>query len=231
MTVDTEKFEKAIGYTFKDKNLIYLALSHSSYVNENKLSPTHSYERLEFLGDSIVNMLVGEKLYKDYPKLPEGELTRIRAIVVCESTFYHCIKKLNIGQFMLLGRGEEMTGGRERVSILADLFEAITGAIYLDGSMEEARNFALNQLHSIIIDAINGTVFMDYKTQLQETLQKNGETKIIYTVIKQFGPDHDKEFIVEVKNNDTTLGTGQGKSKKEAEQIAAKYALKILNSN
>lgn len=223
--LDIEKLEKILGYTFSNKALGFLALSHSSYANERKGGHLDSYERLEFLGDSIVNMIVSEYLYTNYSTLPEGELTRIRAIVVCEPTFFSCVKKLGLGDFLLLGKGEEMTGGRERVSILADIFEAITGAIYLDGSFDEAKGFALSQLKPIIADAVSGTVFMDYKTQLQEVLQKTSEAKISYIVEKETGPDHSKEFWVQVKNDSKILGRGKGKSKKEAEQNAAKEAI------
>lgn len=226
--LDINKFEKIINYSFKDKKFALLALSHSSYANEKKGGHLNSYERLEFLGDSIVNMIVSDYLYANYTTLPEGELTRIRAIVVCEPTFCGCVKKLGLGNYLLLGKGEELTGGRERVSILADIFEAVTGAIYLDGGFEEASKFAMTHLKPIIVDAINGTVFMDYKTQLQEMLQKNNNAKILYSIEKETGPDHSKEFWVQVTNDNRLLGRGKGKSKKEAEQNAAKAAMNKL---
>lgn len=226
---DISRLEEIICYTFKDKKLGYMAFTHSSYTNEKKNKKMPNYERLEFLGDSVVSMIVSEYLYKNYPNLPEGELTKIRAIVVCESTLYKCSKKMGFGQFLFLGKGEELTGGRERVSILADLFETVTGAIYLDGGYEEAKKFAINQLEDIIKDAIEGKVFLDYKTELQEILQKNSNTDISYITINETGPDHDKVFEVQVRNGDKVLGTGKGKTKKDAEQDAAKEALNKIN--
>lgn len=223
--INIEKLEHIIKYTFNNKDIAYIAFCHSSYVNEKKSNKTASYERLEFLGDSIVNMIVSEHLYENYPNLPEGELTKVRAIVVCEPTFYKCSKKLGLGQFLLLGKGEEHTGGRERVSILADIFESVTGAIFLDAGFGEAKRFAISQLKDTIVDAVNGMVFMDYKTQLQEVLQKNSNSKISYIIIDESGPDHNKEFVIQVNNGDKVLGMGKGKSKKEAEQSAAKEAL------
>lgn len=226
--INMDELEKTIGYTFKNKELAYLALSHTSYANEKKSGHLDSYERLEFLGDSIVNMIVSDYLYTNYPTLPEGELTRIRAIVVCEPTFCECVRKLELGNYLLLGKGEEITGGRERVSILADIFEAITGAIYLDGGFIGAKNFTLGHLKPIIVDAVSGTVFMDYKTQLQEMLQKTNTAKISYIIEKESGPDHSKEFWVQVKNDNKVLGRGKGKSKKEAEQNSAREAIDNL---
>lgn len=227
-TIDIEKFEKIIDYSFQDKQLIYQAFSHTSYINERKKQKLSSYERLEFLGDSVVNTIVSRYLFVNYPGLSEGELTRIRSIAVCESTLHKCSKNLGFGEFVLLGKGEELTGGRERVSILADLFESVAGAIFLEGAYQNARVFIINQLMNTIIDAVDGTTLMDYKTQLQETLQKHNESNIVYESVKETGPDHDKEFLIEVKNNNIVLGQGIGKSKKEAEQRAAKEALKFL---
>ena len=226
--IDIEMFEKNIKYVFNDKAIVITAFCHSSYANEKKNGTNISYERLEFLGDAIVNFIISEHLYIKYPRFPEGELTRIRAIVVCEPTFYECAKSLELGRFLLLGKGEELTGGRERVSILADIFETVTGAIYLDGGIEKAKEFVLRQLIPIISDAISGAVFMDYKTGLQEILQKDINCKIEYMVVDEFGPDHNKQFVVQVKNKGELLGEGKGKSKKIAEQYAAKEALDKL---
>lgn len=219
------KIENTIGYVFKDKRLLSTAFRHSSYANERKNQSILSYERLEFLGDSIVNFIISEYLYTNYSKFPEGELTRIRSIVVCEPTFYKCSKNLGFGEFLLLGKGEELTGGRDRVSILADVFETVTGAVYLDGGLGNAKDFTLFQLIPIIKDAICGAVFMDYKTQLQEILQREANSKIEYIVVKETGPDHNKQFFIQVKNNNVVLGEGKGRSKKEAEQVAAKKAI------
>lgn len=224
------KIEEKLGYSFKDKSLINMAFCHSSYANEKKKNKLLSYERLEFLGDSVVNFIVSEYLYNNCKKMPEGELTRIRAIVVCEATFYRCIKELGFGEYLLLGKGEELTGGRGRVSILADIFETISGAIFLDGGIEETKKFVLNNLIEIIDEAVNGITFMDFKTELQEILQKDINCKISYKVVDEFGPDHNKTFVVELYDRDNFLGSGKGKSKKEAEQAAAKVAVEKLQS-
>lgn len=224
--IDLNKLNEIVDYAFEDSELAVLAFSHSSYANENRNNRLLSYERLEFLGDAIIEMIVSEYLYTNYKDLSEGELTKIRAIVVCEPTFDKCSKKLELGQFLLLGKGEENMGGRSRTSILADIFESIAGAIYIDGGYTKVRNFVLGQLKAVICDAVSGNVFMDYKTGLQEKLQKRSNSNIAYSVITETGPDHNKEFQVQVTNNGVILGTGIGKSKKEAEQNAAKAAMK-----
>ena len=221
------KFEKTIDYKFNNKEYILEALTHSSYSNENKRYNFN--ERLEFLGDSILSIVVSDYLFKNEKELPEGELTKLRASIVCEESLSEVANKINLGEFMLLGKGEEATGGRERISILADAFEAVIAAIYLDGSIEDARKFILNNMKSIISDARRGKIFRDYKTHLQEVLQGKGESNIWYKLIDEKGPDHNKRFIMEVGTNNDVLGIGEGKSKKEAEQLAARIALdKIL---
>lgn len=221
------KFEETIDYKFNNKEYILEALTHSSYSNENKRYNFN--ERLEFLGDSVLSIVVSDYLFKNEKDLPEGELTKLRASIVCEESLSEVANQIKLGDFMLLGKGEEATGGRERISILADAFEAVIAAIYLDGSIEDARNFILNNMKSIISDARRGKIFRDYKTHLQEVLQGNGESNIWYKLIDEKGPDHNKRFIMEVGTNNDVLGIGEGKSKKEAEQLAARVALdKIL---
>lgn len=221
------KFEETIDYKFNNKEYILEALTHSSYSNENKRYNFN--ERLEFLGDSVLSIVVSDYLFKNEKDLPEGELTKLRASIVCEESLSEVANKIKLGDFMLLGKGEEATGGRERISILADAFEAVIAAIYLDGSIEDARNFILNNMKSIISDARRGKIFRDYKTHLQEVLQGKGESNIWYKLIDEKGPDHNKRFIIEVGTNNDVLGIGEGKSKKEAEQLAARVALdKIL---
>ena len=218
-----ELFEQKINYEFKNKEYILGALTHSSYSNENKNYPFN--ERLEFLGDSVLSIVISDYLFKKETKLPEGELTKIRANIVCEESLSEVSKNIHLGKYMLLGKGEEATGGRERISILADALEAVIAAIYLDGGIKCAREFILTNMEKIINDSIKGKIFRDYKTCLQEVLQSNGENNIWYKLIEEKGPDHNKRFVMEVGINDTVLGVGEGKSKKDAEQVAAKCAL------
>ena len=218
-----ELFEQKINYEFKNKEYILEALTHSSYSNENKNYPFN--ERLEFLGDSVLSIVISDYLFKKETKLPEGELTKIRANIVCEESLSEVSKNIHLGKYMLLGKGEEATGGRERISILADALEAVIAAIYLDGGIKCAREFILTNMEKIINDSIKGKIFRDYKTCLQEVLQSNGENNIWYQLIEEKGPDHNKRFVMEVGINDTVLGVGEGKSKKDAEQVAAKCAL------
>ena len=218
-----ELFEQKINYEFKNKEYILEALTHSSYSNENKNYPFN--ERLEFLGDSVLSIVISDYLFKKETKLPEGELTKIRANIVCEESLSEVSKNIHLGKYMLLGKGEEATGGRERISILADALEAVIAAMYLDGGIKCAREFILTNMEKIINDSIKGKIFRDYKTCLQEVLQSNGENNIWYKLIEEKGPDHNKRFVMEVGINDTVLGVGEGKSKKDAEQVAAKCAL------
>ena len=218
-----ELFEQKINYEFKNKEYILEALTHSSYSNENKNYPFN--ESLEFLGDSVLSIVISDYLFKKETKLPEGELTKIRANIVCEESLSEVSKNIHLGKYMLLGKGEEATGGRERISILADALEAVIAAIYLDGGIKCAREFILTNMEKIINDSIKGKIFRDYKTCLQEVLQSNGENNIWYKLIEEKGPDHNKRFVMEVGINDTVLGVGEGKSKKDAEQVAAKCAL------
>ena len=218
--------EKNMGYIFKNPDLLKTSLTHSSYANEVK-KVTQNNERLEFLGDAVLSIIVSEYLFKNFSHLPEGELTKLRASLVCEKNLAEYSRKLNVGQFLLLGKGEEMNGGRERSSILADAFEAILAALYLDSDMSTATEYVLkfvkNQLENT--KEIN---FKDYKTILQEIIQQNREEKIQYVLKDEYGPDHDKHFVSEVHLNSNVIGKGEGKSKKEAEQQAAKEALELM---
>ena len=223
-----KSFEEIIGYSFKSEKLKGMALSHSSYVNENRLSPAESNERLEFLGDAVVELVVTEYLYGRYPELLDGDLTKLRACVVCEPTLAQRARELNLARELKLGRGEEQTGGADRPSILSDLFEAVTGAIYVDGGLEEARRFVLRELIPEIDEKRGSFLQIDAKTFLQEKLQKNGAVDISYDVISEEGPEHDKLFTVSVSLNGAVLGTGKGRSKKEAAQSAAAEALEKL---
>ena len=221
------KFEEIIGYTFEEKSYILEALTHSSYSNENKRYKFN--ERLEFLGDSVLSIVISDYLFKKEENLPEGELTKLRANIVCEESLSEVAAEINLGDYLLLGKGEEATGGRDRISILADALEAVIAAIYLDGGIENARKFIFTYMEEIIRDSIKGKIFRDYKTYLQEVLQSRGEQNIWYKLIEEKGPDHNKRFVMEVGINDKVLGVGEGKSKKDAEQVAAKAALKSQN--
>jgi len=224
------EFQNTIKYKFNKLSMINEALTHSSYANECRNKYIHNNERLEFLGDSVLSIVVSEYIYLKYNNLPEGELTKVRANVVCEPSLANQAKRINLGKYLRLGKGEEVTGGRDRVSILADAFEAVIGALYLDGGMEIARDFILNMLSPSIELASKGSLFRDYKTDLQELLQSKYDDKISYRVVDETGPDHNKTFEVEVILGDRVLGVGQGKSKKESEQMAAKKALEKVNT-
>lgn len=216
------KLEKEIGYTFKNKELLKKALTHTSYANENNIE---SNEKLEFLGDSILEFISSKYLYETYPKLSEGEMTKVRATVVCEKSLYRVAKLHNFSDFLYLGKSQQKSGGSERPAILADSVEALIAAIYLDGGIEEASKFIIKNLKNAIAEATEHVGDKDYKTVLQEKLQANGEVKIEYELIREFGPDHDKTFEVKVKCNGKELAEGKGKSKKAAQMEAARKAL------
>ena len=222
-----EDLEQRMGYVFQDKSLLRQALIHSSYVNEHHMSRLECNERLEFLGDSVLSIVVSQYLFLHFTHLPEGELTKIRASLVCEKSLHEFAKQIRLGDFILLGKGEENTGGRERPSILADAFEAVIAAIYLDGGIDAATTYVLGFVPEDI-DSRKSSAFNDYKTVLQEIIQKNPEEKVEYHLAGQSGPDHNKAFKVQVCLNSNVIGTGVGKSKKEAEQMAAKEALELM---
>ena len=221
------ELEKIINYEFNDKELLKRALSHTSYCNEVK-NGAQSNERLEFLGDSVLSLIVAEYIFEKYKELPEGERTKLRASLVCEKSLSVFAKKIELGRFLLLGKGESQNGGAERPSILADAFEALLAAMYLDGGME----VAIGHVHRFIIPEIkNHTIkeaFHDYKTQLQEIIQRNREEELVYVLVHEEGPDHAKSFTVEVRLNSNVIGTGTAGSKKQAEQYAAKQALELM---
>ncbi len=217
-------FENIIGYSFKDKTLLQTALTHSSYANELQGKEDFN-ERLEFLGDSVLGMITAEYLFKNHPELPEGQLTKIRAALVCEKSLHKFANSIRLGEFMRLGKGEINTGGRERPSILADAFESVIAAIFLDAGFEEAKKFVLRFISNANVD---DAPISDYKSALQEITQKNHGEILEYFMAGESGPDHAKTFIVEVKLNSNVIGTGTGKSKKQAEQMAAKEALRLM---
>lgn len=221
--------EQNLKYSFKNKKLLINALTHSSYANEAR-DGISSNERLEFLGDSVLSIIVSEYIYKKFCNLPEGELTKIRAALVCEKSLCGFSRELELGKYLRLGHGEEKGGGRERDSILADAFEAVLAAIYLDGGFEKAKAHVMR----FITDELKHTeaeVFKDYKTALQEIIQRNPEESVTYILTGESGPDHDKLFTVEVKLNSNTIGRGSGRNKKQAEQAAAKEALQLMGAD
>ena len=217
--------EESIGYTFKDKELLKKALTHTSYANENNIE---SNEKLEFLGDSILEFISSKYIYGKYTKLKEGEMTKVRAAVVCEKSLHKIALMHNFSDFLYLGKSERVSGGSTRPTILADSVEAVIAAMYLDGGLEPVEKFIIENLKDEIEIATKHVGDKDYKTVLQEKLQENGEVKIEYEIIKETGPDHDKTFVAEVKCNGEILDMGEGKSKKEAQMEAAKKALEKL---
>lgn len=222
-----EKLEAKIGYSFKNKKFLETALTHSSYANEKHNSASVSYERQEFLGDSVLGLVTAEFLYNHEPMLPEGRMTRLRAELVCEASLHKTALDLGLGEYMRLGKGEANTGGRSRPSILADMVEAIIAAIYLDSGMAEARKFVLEKvLGDVEISEQRRSA--DYKTQLQELVQRKANQHIAYELISESGPDHNKLFEFEVKINGQPSGRGSGRTKKEAEQMAACKALEAM---
>lgn len=218
--------EENLRYEFKNKKLLINALTHSSYANEAR-DGVSSNERLEFLGDSVLSIVVSEYIYKEFNNLPEGELTKLRASLVCEKSLCQFSRELELGKYLRLGKGEDKGGGRERDSILADAFEAVLAAMYLDGGFNVAKNHVMRFIKNELKHT-DDEVFKDYKTALQEIIQKNPEESVTYILTKETGPDHDKVFEVEVRLNSNTIGKGMGKNKKQAEQSAAKEALRLM---
>ena len=214
--------EENIGYNFNNKELLLEALTHTSYANENNIT---SNEKLEFLGDSILEFVSSEYMYENFPKLNEGELTKARATVVCEDSLYNVAKRLEIPDFIRVGHSERASGGNEKEAILADSIEAIIAALYFDGGLEVAKKFIIEKLKDEMQEATAKVGEKDYKTVIQEKLQVNGNVDIEYNIIEETGPDHDKSFVAEVKLNGERLATGSGKSKKLAEFEAARKAL------
>ena len=220
-----EKLEEQIGYCFQDKHLLQQALTHTSYTNERKINKIASYERLEFLGDAVLELVSSETLFRQNPTLSEGELTKLGAAMVCEPSLAFCARDLNLVPFIQLGKGELYTGGRGRDSISADVMEALIGAIYLDGGMEQARSFIEEY---IMADLEDKQLFYDSKSTLQELMQGKLKKDFCYELLGESGPEHHKCFRVQVRMEEEILGEGTGKSKKAAEQQAAYKSLLLL---
>ena len=217
-----QELEKKLNYTFHDQRLLREALNHSSYANEHRAQGMNSNERLEFLGDAVLELISSDFLYKKFPQIPEGELTKKRASLVCEPSLAYCAREFGLPEFLLLGKGENMTGGRNRDSIVSDATEALLGAIYLDGGFSNAKKFVLN---FILNDIEHKQLFYDSKTILQELVQEKGLQPIEYVLTGEEGPDHDKCFTVVVQVNGQVVGNGTGHTKKAAEQAAAYQAI------
>ena len=224
-----EKLEEKLGYTFHDRQLLENALTHSSYANENKSKGETSNERLEFLGDSVLGMVVADHLYRNHPDMPEGELTRTRAALVCEDSLVEVAAQLELGQYLKLGRGEDAGGGRKRPSIQADAVEAVIAAVYLDGGIGSARKLITNFILTNNEREQEGAI-RDFKTALQELVQRESGRVLSYRLMGESGPDHAKVFSVEVDLDGKPIGAGEGRSKKEAEQNAAKAAMARLRA-
>lgn len=225
-----EHVKNNFGITFQDNELLIEAFTHSSYANDHRELTLKNLERLEFLGDAVLELTVSEYLYKKFPELPEGQLTRMRAAIVRAESLAKLAKECELAQFLRLGKGEELMNGRQRPSLLCDVFEAFVGAMFLDQGMDTVLDF----LNRVLFPKIDSGAFshgMDHKTALQELLQKNGVVTIAYQVIEEIGPDHDRQFVVEVFVEGDSLGTGKGRSKKGAEQEAARVALQTLEKN
>ncbi|MBR6665139.1 MAG: ribonuclease III [Lachnospiraceae bacterium] len=222
---ELELLEERIGYRFQDISLLKQAITHSSFTNEQKINKMKDYERLEFLGDAVLELVSSEFLFRQYEGKREGELTKMRASMVCEPSLAFCARDLELGEFLLLGKGEENTGGRKRDSITSDAMEAVIGAIYLDGGMEKAKEFIYR---FILSDLEEKQLFYDSKTNLQELIQGKLKKEFHYVLVEETGPEHDKVFFVEIVMEDEVIGKGQGRTKKAAEQEAAYEALLLL---
>lgn len=219
---ELDNLENEIGYQFKDKSLLKQALTHSSFSNEQKIRKRKNYERIEFLGDAVLELVSSDYFYRTYPEETEGNLTKMRAAAVCEQALAITARQLKLGSYMIFGKGEEANGGRERESIIADAVEAVIGAIYLDESLEEAKKFIYR---FVLNDLDHKRLFYDAKSILQEHVQETKAGELVYELIREEGPEHDKLFVVEARLNDVTIGSGEGKSKKAAQQHAAYDAL------
>lgn len=219
---ELDNLENEIGYQFKDKSLLKQALTHSSFSNEQKIRKWKNYERIEFLGDAVLELVSSDYFYRTYPEETEGNLTKMRAAAVCEQALAITARQLKLGSYMIFGKGEEANGGRERESIIADAVEAVIGAIYLDASLEEAKKFIYR---FVLNDLDHKRLFYDAKSILQEHIQETKAGELVYELIREEGPEHDKLFVVEARLNDVTIGSGEGKSKKTAQQHAAYDAL------
>lgn len=229
MKADLKEFQDSIGYRFNDITLLEQALTHSSYVNENRTKDQlpKDNERLEFFGDAIIEFYVSEYLFEKHKDIPEGDLTKLRASLVCEQSLSQCSADINLGRYLRMGKGEESSGGRERPSITSDAFEALTAAIYLDSGEESAKTFIYQHLLKAME---NRKLFFDAKTKLQEIVQRDNDAVLRYEMISEEGPGHDRVFVAAVYLNDTEIGQGRGRSKKSAQQNAAEHAIENLGN-
>lgn len=222
LDIKLKELQDTIGYSFKNERLLSHALTHSSYANEKHWDKTRCNERLEFLGDAVLELLSSEFLFKNYPSMPEGEMTKLRASLVCEPTLAFCAEAISLGDYLFLGKGEDLTGGRKRPSVVSDAMEAMIGAIYLDGGLANAKEFVLR---FILNDIEHKQLFYDSKTILQEIVQAEFKDSLVYELLKEEGPDHNKTFEVCVKIGDRVIGHGVGRTKKAAEQVAAYHGI------
>ena len=222
------QLEQKIQYTFRDRRLLRQALTHSSCANEQKINKTEDYERLEFLGDAVLELISSDYIYREHPEMSEGRMTKYRSSIVCEPALAYCAREIGLDQHIMLGKGEEATGGRKRDSIISDVMEAVIGAIYLDSGMDEAKKF----IHRFVLsDLEHKQLFYDAKTILQEEVQKANKETLHYELVREEGPEHDKTFVVEARIGDVWVGSGTGHSKKAAEQKAAYEALLHMHKN
>ncbi len=219
------EFQEVIGYRFQDEDLLRQALTHSSYANEHHLPKLYNYERLEFLGDAVLEIITSEFLYREHPTWPEGEMTKMRASIVCEPTLAFCTRSMDLGKYLFLGKGEELTGGRKRRSVLSDVIEAVIGAIYLDGGFSDAEAFISR---FILNDIEHMQLFFDSKTILQEMVQGKDMGELSYELLEESGPDHNKNYVVEARIGERPMGSGEGHTKKAAEQEAAYQTILML---
>ncbi len=224
---NVSEVEKRIGYDFKQKELLKQAITHSSFINELKINKWDSYQRLEYLGDAVLELSISEYLFHNHPDMAEGKMSKLRASMVCEQSLAFCAKDIQLGEFILLGKGEESGGGRERNSIISDVFEAIVGAIYIDGGFDEAKKFVTKY---VLEDIGERQLFVDSKSILQEMVQAESQSKLQYKLIGERGPEHNKEFEVAVYIDNQCMATAIGHNKKDAEQKAAYSALKELRA-
>lgn len=222
------ELQQKIAYTFHDENLLFTALTHSSYANEHKLHKIHHNERLEFLGDAVLEIVSSDFLFRNFPDMAEGQMSKKRASLVCEPTLAYCARQLGLGKYLMLGKGEDMGGGRNRDSILSDALEAVIGALYLDGGIEAARTFIMT---NVLNDIEHKAMFQDSKTILQEILQRDHKEPITYEVVDMTGPEHDRFFVMQVKLGDRVIGQGSGRTKQAAGQEAAYHAILALKKN
>lgn len=229
--MDIKYLQQLLQYRWQDQSLLHRALVHSSFTYECRDREEFNNERLEFLGDAVLQIIVSEHYYKLFNDKTEGELSKMRALTVCETSLARVARGLDLGRFILLGRGEERSGGRERASLLADTVEALLGSIYLDAGLEESRRVTLRLLADVMEDVIKGQALRDYKTELQELLQRDSAEPVIYRIVNESGPDHDKLFTATVSHRGIALGEGRGRTKKEAERQAARMAMEKIQSD